>query len=133
MTIELTAEAERALIADGPILVRGGPGSGKTTLALLKAQRSIPSLLPGQEVLFLSFSRAAVRQVLTKLALTVPQRERQLISVKTYHAFFMDILRAHGQLLTGTTPRVMSPGRERLAKSDFDAGWERGRGRRGRP
>lgn len=42
----------------------GGPGSGKTTIALLKAQKRIPDLKPGQEILFLSFSRAAVRQVL---------------------------------------------------------------------
>lgn len=66
MNITLSDVGLSALEADGPVLVTGGPGSGKTTLALLKAQRQIASLEPGQEVLFLSFSRAAVRQVLLR-------------------------------------------------------------------
>ena len=66
MNITLSEVGLSALEADGPVLVTGGPGSGKTTLALLKAQRQIASLEPGQEVLFLSFSRAAVRQVLLR-------------------------------------------------------------------
>ena len=66
MTIKLSEEAARALDQEGSILVLGGPGSGKTTLALLKAQQLIPTLQPGQKTLFLSFSRAAVRQVLTR-------------------------------------------------------------------
>lgn len=46
------------------ILVLGGPGSGKTTLALRKAVHRIrQGLLPGQSVLFLSFSRAAVARI----------------------------------------------------------------------
>lgn len=49
------------LAAAGHLLVTGGPGSGKTTIALLKAQKRIPNLKPGQEILFLSFSRAADR------------------------------------------------------------------------
>ena len=43
MTIKLSDEAARALEQEGSILVTGGPGSGKTTLALLKAQQLIPT------------------------------------------------------------------------------------------
>ena len=38
MNITLSDVGLSALEADGPVLVTGGPGSGKTTLALLKAQ-----------------------------------------------------------------------------------------------
>ena len=76
MNITLSDVGLSALEADGPVLVTGGPGSGKTTLALLKAQRQIASLEPGQEVLFLSFSRAAVRQVLLRCKDILTQTDR---------------------------------------------------------
>jgi len=123
MNIELSDDVRAALDAEGPILVLGGPGSGKTTLALLKAQQLIPALQPGQEVLFLSFSRAAVRQVLVRCRDVLTNGERQLITVKTYHAFCMDLLKSHGQLLTGRSPRVVYPTAARLAKSAHDGDW----------
>ena len=123
MTFTLTGPSELAYQQDGRIMVLGGPGSGKTTLSLLKTQRLIPSLEPGQSVLFLSFSRAAVRQVLNRCrdVLTVDQRSR--IAVQTYHAFCMDILRAHGRLLTGRAARILFPDREKIAKAQHDGDW----------
>lgn len=123
MTIELSDEAVRALEQEGSILVTGGPGSGKTTLALLKAQQLIPTLQPGQKILFLSFSRAAVRQVLTRTKDVLKYGERQSIHVMTYHAFCLDLLRSHGQLLTGRAPRILFPGPERLAKAEHEGVW----------
>src|SRR4051812_45835154 len=98
MSFDLSEAARRMLESDGPALVLGGPGSGKTTLSLLKAQRLIPSLAPGQEVLFLSFSRAAVHQVAVRCKDVLSTEERGLIAVKTYHAFCMEVLRVHGRL-----------------------------------
>lgn len=123
MTINLSDVGKCALAADGTVLVTGGPGSGKTTLALLKAQRLIPALKPGQEVLFLSFSRAAVRQVLIGCKDILTAGERKHIAVKTYHAFCMEILKSHGRLLNGKCPTILFPGPERLAKSRFDGEW----------
>lgn len=49
-------DKRKAIIAQaGHLLVLGGPGRGKTTLALFKAQSRFAALKPGQEVLFLSF------------------------------------------------------------------------------
>jgi DNA helicase-2/ATP-dependent DNA helicase PcrA len=54
-------ETRKAILAaPGHLLINGGPGSGKTTIALLKAEQTVPELLTEQQVLFLSFSRAAV-------------------------------------------------------------------------
>ena len=64
MALVICAQRQSILDEAGPILVTGGPGCGKTTIALAKAQRVIEAgLKPGQTVLFLSFSRAAVARV----------------------------------------------------------------------
>ena len=77
-------EKRKAILEQtGHILVTGGPGCGKTTIALLKARERCRSLKPGQAVLFLSFSRAAVQQILTKGATLLTRKERVLIHVQT--------------------------------------------------
>jgi len=81
-------------------LVLGGAGSGKTTLALLKAlDRIDKGLRPGEGILFLSFSRAAVARIAeaAKDKLTVVQRSA--LSIQTFHSFFWGILQTHGYLL----------------------------------
>jgi len=64
VTLLLDERHKAILEATGHGLVLGGPGSGKTTLALLKAVSRIDKgLRPGEGILFLSFSRAAVARI----------------------------------------------------------------------
>ena len=72
---------------------------------------------------FLSFSRAAVRQVLLRCKDILTAGERRQIAVRTYHAFCMDILRSHGRLLNGKPPTILFPGPERLAKAQYSGDW----------
>lgn len=123
MAIELDAKRQSILEAEGHILVLGGPGAGKTTVALLKAKTLFPKLLSGQKLLFLSFSRAAVRQVLEGCQEHLTADERAAIEVKTYHAFCMEFLLSHGRLLTGSNVSIIFPTQERLAKSSFEGDW----------
>ena len=130
MKLELDDVRRAILDQPGHLLVCGGPGSGKTTIALLKGKGRCPSLEPGQEVLFLSFSRAAVRQIEERCKTILSIEERRLIAVKTYHAFCMEILEAHGRLLVGRQCRFVLPADERLQKSTFDGDWDSERNRR---
>jgi len=125
MNLKLEIDTKRRAILDqsGHLLVCGGPGSGKTTIALLKAKVRCRSLLPGQNVLFLSFSRAAVRQILQRCKTVLTTQERQLIEVKTYHAFCLEILRSHGKLIGGHRCRVVLPADELVAKAIFKGNW----------
>ena len=100
MNITLTEKHVAVLDANSHCLVLGGPGSGKTTLALMKAVRRIDEkLTPGQSVLFLSFSRAAVARVVDAVKDQVPPAKRSSIGIQTFHSFFWEILRTHGHLL----------------------------------
>jgi DNA helicase-2/ATP-dependent DNA helicase PcrA len=91
---------DSVMACEGHVLVIGGPGSGKTTLALRKAVKRIrDGMLPGQSALFLSFSRAAVARILDASKLESTKAEQAQLSIQTFHSFFWDILKAHAYLL----------------------------------
>ncbi len=101
MPLELTKGQKDILAAGGHLLVKGGPGSGKTTVSILKAGRMVAAMRPGQRVLFLSFARATVARVLEAIAeeATLSREERNSIEVDTYHSQFWHLLKTHGYLL----------------------------------
>lgn len=122
--MKLSDTAENALQSKCPVLVLGGPGSGKTTLSLKKAKSYVSELAPEQAILFLSFSRAAVRQVEIRCRDLLNAEEQRSIEVRTYHSFALDVLKTHGRLLTGTPPRILYPSEETLLKSRHSGSWE---------
>jgi DNA helicase II / ATP-dependent DNA helicase PcrA len=124
LKIELCEKRKGILAEAGHLLVTGGPGSGKTTIALLKAQAVIAALRAGQQVLFLSFSRAAVRQVMVRCKSILSRTERQMIEVQTYHSFCLELLKSHGRLLAGKVPRIIFPDAERLERAEFEGDWD---------
>jgi len=100
VTIDIFEKRKQVLDAPGHVLVLGGPGSGKTTIALKKAVRLIDDgLQPGQSILFLSFSRAAVARIGEASKTEVARTKRYQLSVQTFHSFCWELLRSHGYLV----------------------------------
>ncbi len=125
---EPCALRESILACPGHILVIGGPGSGKTTIALRKAVRRIKQgMEPGQSALFLSFSRAAVARILDAANLEATREERDHLSIQTFHSFFWDILKAHAYLLGAPYKlSILLPQDEKAISGgidDEDEGW----------
>ena len=120
---------DSVLACNDHVLVTGGPGSGKTTLALRKAVKRIrQGMLPGQSVLFLSFSRAAVARILDASKLESTKAEQSQLSIQTFHSFFWDILKAHAYLLGAPHKlSILLPQDEKAISGgidDDDEGWD---------
>ena len=119
--VDLTPKQEAVFTTTGHQLVTGGPGSGKTTVAILKAVKiARENLRPQQHILFLSFARASVSRVLEAIdeekAITSDDKRR--VEVDTYHSFFWRILKSHGYLV-GLPRRltILTPPGEAIALS----------------
>lgn len=94
-------DRQRLLDTDGPLLVLGGPGSGKTTIALIKADRELRSgrLERGQKILFLSFARATIARVAQHAQSHIAVDHQHALETNTYHGFAWALLQSHGYLL----------------------------------
>lgn len=126
--MELTEKQLEVLDSDGHLLVTGGPGSGKTTVSILKAaQIAKRDLRAQQKVLFLSFARASVSRVVEAIEQeqSIARETRRQIEVETYHSFFWRILKAHGYLI-GLPRRldILTPPAEAIALSAIRNGFE---------
>lgn len=129
MTFITCPDRDRILEADGHVIVTGGPGCGKTTVALRKALLRIGSgLLPGQKVLFLSFSRAAVARIVQAARKDLPKESRRHLDIQTFHSFCWQLVRGHGYLLGAASPiRLLPPHDERAMRNgarDDDPVWD---------
>ncbi len=119
--MELTKGQLDAMEADGHLIVTGGPGSGKTTISIIKAaQIAEQNIRSGQKILFLSFARATISRVVEAIEYEqkILPATKRLIEVDTYHAFFWRILKTHGYLV-GLPRRlvILTPPNEAISLS----------------
>jgi len=82
-------------------LVTSRPGRGKTTVALLYAQRQLKEggLLPSQKVLFLTFSRNGVYQIATTKSKLLDKSVQERLHIATYHSFMWWLLNNFGRYI----------------------------------
>ena len=102
---------DAVLKATGNILIMGGPGSGKTTIALFKAKDIIErgQLKVGQKILFLSFARATISRVEEHAGSLISPEIKSSIEINTYHGFIWSILQRHGYLLIDKPLKLLPP------------------------
>lgn len=113
--MKICGERQKLLDCTGHAVVVGGPGSGKTTIALKKALLRSERLASGQAVLFLSFSRAAVARIVQASRVQFKGTTHPNLNVQTFHSFFWGLLKSYGYLLGAPRSlRILMPQDERV-------------------
>jgi DNA helicase-2/ATP-dependent DNA helicase PcrA len=96
------------------VLVLGGPGSGKTQVALLLARRVIGNDPNGRRVLFLTFSRAATSELTKRAPTVLEDSATSRIEVTTFHGFAVGVLDSFRRFTGGSTEPVTIATREEM-------------------
>lgn len=107
--IELDDVRKKVLEAQGHVIIMGGPGSGKTTIALIKAKEEVEQLKRFQKILFLSFARATVMRVIDQAKTLLDDEILTHIEVSTYHAFEWELLKSNAKLLSANSLSLLAP------------------------
>ena len=101
--MQLTKKQSDVMQADGHLLVTGGPGSGKTTISILKAGHIAEHhLLPGQKILFMSFARATVSRVVEAIEFEQKIPLARIVELFTAGPTRVVDLRGRGTLARGS-------------------------------
>ncbi len=111
MTFVLNDQRRSVLDEPGHVLVLGGRARKDHPCDFEGAGRNA-GMKPGQTALFLSFSRAAVQQIITRCKTVLSPEELSKIEVRTYHSFCWELLKGHGRALRGSPIAMISPGRK---------------------
>ena len=96
---ELTPDQKQVVTATQPrVIVFGGAGSGKTTVALWSARHFLlsPEAKRWHRVLFLTFSRTAVREIARRSGRALAD-VRDRVEIHTFHAFANRMVAAFGR------------------------------------
>lgn len=110
MKLQICPLRQAILDSTDHVVVTGGPGCGKTTIALAKAMARVDAgLHPGQQVLFLSFSRAAVARLVEAARSSIPADRMEHLDIQTFHSFYWKFVRGHGYLLGARRPLTIMP------------------------
>src|SRR5713101_5269138 len=90
---------QAAIEAPTPALIVAGPGSGKTSTLIGRAEYLIDTLgIPPENILALTFSRKAAEEMQERLG-RVLDVHTVLPTVSTFHAFCAELLRTYGSLV----------------------------------
>ncbi len=87
-----------------PLLLEAGPGTGKTRTLVARIVHLLEEGADPASILALTFSNKAAREITERVAESLP-REAPLIWAGTFHAFGLELLRKHHDLV-GLEPEV---------------------------
>ncbi|MGI8588074.1 MAG: UvrD-helicase domain-containing protein [Chloroflexia bacterium] len=83
-----------ATVAEGPVLIDAGPGTGKTRTLIERVLFLLREGTPPEEILALTFSNRAANEMRERLRLAAPDAADTL-TVGTFHAFCLGFLQEH--------------------------------------
>ena len=135
-TLELTAEQRAATLADGELFLSAGAGTGKTSVVIARIARAIANGAAPERVLVVTYTEAAARELVDRLARALPaassgvQSPGSRVHASTIHGLCARLLREHA-LAAGLPAdlRVLDEGQSRvLARAAFSAAVELARG-----
>ena len=118
---EATDEQQSVIDTHQSVLVVAGPGTGKTRTAIEKAHHAVNGMPDDslQQVLFLSFSNAAIRRLAEAAGAQVRGRRRRRMRLWTYHSCALHVLRSYGRFVgLPASVRVIDTLEEKLISID---------------
>jgi DNA helicase-2/ATP-dependent DNA helicase PcrA len=96
---ELNAPQIKAVkTIEGPVLIIAGAGSGKTRVITYRIAHMLEKNIPQSAILALTFTNKAAREMETRVK-ELTGRKLQSLTVCTFHAFGLKILREEAELL----------------------------------
>lgn len=87
-------QLEVVLAGDGPILVIAGAGSGKTRTLTYRVARLLESGVPPSQILLLTFTNKAAREMLRRVEQLVAPLERRVVGGTFHHVGYLVLRRA---------------------------------------
>lgn len=92
---ELNPEQYKAVTTiEGPILIIAGAGSGKTRVITFRIAHMLDMGIPQNQILALTFTNKAAKEMSDRIK-ELTQRKLQNLTISTFHAFGVKVLRQH--------------------------------------